>query len=407
MTSHLWKGITFGVELEFMTPTPYHSLWSSSAPIAAARYHIANLFAKRTSFPVACECTHEIDEKCPVCTEMDILGGVGFISRPEVPTDMMLKNACFLFKPEFFDYRNPVNAQRCWPGVEICTPVLGEGELSSGLATVKTALSTIRQIGVDITADESCGMHVHVGVEEGMTLHLAKKIATLVALLENTLLLPLVAPSRWTTEWTTPICEGSQAAVQDEIPARPEDVKAFQKHVPLESTMYPSTWNGEDPKTFYKMLRTIWACKGLKELSSALKRGGICRCGLAIALRDQEGEPVRIPFADDFEGTPSTVEFRYSQMTFDHVLLRNWTEVVARIVALARAEEKEFKTIVEMIIGLNYEADVCGMSAWKLLLKRVLGLEHRIVDWEAQLEKFERGEYISFLDAELLLQPEE
>jgi hypothetical protein len=315
MSSLSWNGLTFGVELEFMTPTPYQSLWSSKSPAAAARYNVAKLLARRTSLPVACECIHDRDEKCAACADIpseNILGDVGVINRPEATSNAGVKNACFLFKPEFLVHKNALNADRHWPGVEMCTPVFGQGELASGLATMKTVLSTIRQMGLDITTDDSCGMHVHVGVEGGMTLYLAKRVATLVVLLENTLILRLVAPSRWTSDWAMPICQGSQAAVQEGLSGNAADVEAFQQHIPPRSTMYPSKWNSDRPKMYFKMLSTIWFSEDLKDLSSALRKGGISRCGLAISLRDRNNSPARTFTPNDFEGTSSTVEFRYS-----------------------------------------------------------------------------------------------
>ncbi|CEI69161.1 hypothetical protein FVEN_g4079 [Fusarium venenatum] len=408
MSSLAWNGLTFGVELEFMAAPPERAHWKLYTPTAAARSNISKLLTQHTTLPIACECSHLTNEACAVCADIPDRYKAGRICyiQPGASAESMAADSCFLFKYEFLECVKGLNAQRCWPGVEMCTPVLGQAELASGLPTVKTLLSALRKTGALITADDSCGMHVHVGVEGGMTVYLAKRITTLVILLENTLILRLVAPCRWTSQYASPICEDSQAAKKEALNIDEADTSAFEKHVPSQSSMRPSNWNNNDPKMYYRMLRGIWSCEDLSSLAMELRKGGISRCGLAIALRNTDGRRNKLFIRDKYEGTPTTVEFRYSQMTFDHVLLRNWVEVVARIVDLARAEDEEFKKIVETIIDLNYEAGVQHTSAWKALLERVFGLEHRIPEWDAQLDKFKQSEYISLLNERLLLRPE-
>ncbi|KAM0563145.1 hypothetical protein ACHAPJ_000859 [Fusarium lateritium] len=405
MASLSWQGITFGVELEFMTPCPTNKrLWKSLAPAAAARLNIAELLAKTTAFPIACECVHDQGSTCAICDQIPqryLYGHTRVLNFPPVvPSGTMLQSCCFLFKPEFLERANELNLQRNWPGVEISTPIFHSGELLSGLPTMNSVLSNIRQMGLDITADDSCGMHVHVGVEGGMTLLLAQKITTIVMLLENTLLLRLVAPTRWNNNYARPVCESSQAATGPWIMG---DTKLFEKHVPPMSAMQPGKWNKHDVEHYYGMFRTVWSAQSLRCLAGEDRPRGAQRCAFTLALRGRDGKPNGTIFRDDLEHSPSTVEFRYSQMTFDHALLRNWTEVVARIVVLAQADADKFKECVELIMQLQYEAEVDGKSAWKLLLKYILKLEHRIPEWEAQLAKFAHGEYISHLDENLLL----
>ncbi|KAF4948210.1 hypothetical protein FSARC_13803 [Fusarium sarcochroum] len=401
-----WQGITFGVELEFMTPCPNNKrLWKSLAPAAAARLNIAELLAKATNFPIACECVHDIGRTCPICDqtpERHMYGETRVLNFPStVPNGTILRDCCFLFKPEFLVRKHKLTIQRNWPGVEFSTPIFHSGELRSGLPTMNSVLSNIRQMGLDITADNSCGMHVHVGIEGGMTLLLAQKITTLVMLLENTLLLRLVSPIRWVSDYAEPVCESSRAATG--IWSMPNDTKLFEKHIPPMSAMQPGKWNKNDVDRYYGMFGTVWSAQSLQSLAGVIRKGGYHRCAFTLALRNRDGKHSEIMFKKNLENSPSTVEFRYSQMTFDHALMRNWTEVVARIVVLAQADAGKFKECVELIMQLHHEAEVDGKTAWKLLLKYVLKLEHRIPEWEAQLAKFKRGEHISHLDENLLL----
>ncbi|CAJ0549695.1 Ff.00g033080.m01.CDS01 [Fusarium sp. VM40] len=409
-----WEGITFGVELELSTPCPSTKrLFSAIAPASAARLNMAELLAKNTSFPVACACTHSMEKRCPVCEtipeeDMVVDGGrdAGILTFPAVAPCRSVLNHCFLFKPEYLDRETVLSLQRQWPGVEICTPVFGAGELASGLVTMKTLLSNIRNMGLDITADQSCGMHVHVGVESGMTLLLAQKISTLVVLLENSLLLRLVAPSRWVSKHCMPVCEDSQGARQGVSNGDLRNDSLFDQHVPPMTTMQPAEWNDNGSERYYRLLRAIWQANTLASLSLAIRKKDRTRCAFTLCLRCEKPWQDPVNGYDMYHGTPSTVEFRYSQMTFDHELLRNWTEIVTRIVVLAQADAATFKKIAASIIQINYAAEVQGKAAWKSLMRDVLGLEHRVGEWEVQLGRFERGEYISLLDENLLLKAE-
>ncbi|KAI1042809.1 hypothetical protein LB505_001151 [Fusarium chuoi] len=324
-----FQNITFGVELELMTPLPdSYRMWRFLSPSAASRFNMADLLAKQTSLPIAAQCSHPSDDKCTICAivpKESQFSGDCVLQFPEtLSSEECVPECCFIFKGEFLEFTHPLSYQRGWDGVEITTPVFHAGELDDGLDTMKTALTNLRQLGLEISADDSCGMHVHVGVETGK-------------------------------------------------------------------------WNNWYPKHIYKMLYGVWGSTILADLSLRLKKARVNRCGFALSLRNP-----KVSGEEDLEGSPTTVEFRYSQMTFDHELLRNWTEIVARIVVIAQGDAEEFKRCVEEIISINGRDD---KDVWKGLMTDVLGLGHRVPQWEEQLKCFERGEYVSHLDDELLLKP--
>ncbi|KAG4288746.1 hypothetical protein FPRO06_03568 [Fusarium proliferatum] len=395
-----FQNITFGVELELMTPLPdSYRMWRFISPSAASRFNMADLLAKRTSLPIAAQCCHPPDDKCTICATVakeNQFSGDCVLQFPEILSyEEDVSERCFIFKGEFLEFAHPLSHQRGWDGVEITTPVFHAGELDNGLDTMKTALTNLRQLGLEISADDSCGMHVHVGVETGMTILLAQKITTLVILLETTLLLRLVAPPRWKSAFSLPICENSSLAMDMDLHKPLEDPTALNQHVPCMSTMKPGKWNNWYPKHIYKMLYGVWGSTILADLTLRLKKARVNRCGFALSLRNH-----KVSGEEDLEGSPTTVEFRYSQMTFDHELLRNWTEILARIVVIAQSDAEEFKRCVEEIISINGRDD---RDVWKRLMTDVLGLGHRVPQWEEQLKYFERGEYVSHLDDELLL----
>jgi hypothetical protein len=398
-----YPSITFGVELELMTPFPEsYRMWRYISPSAASRFNMADLLAKRTSLPIAAQCTHAPDDRCVICTTVpkeNQFSGDCVLQFPDVLSyGEVVSDRCFIFKSEFLEFAHPLSIKRSWDGVELTTPVFHSGELDSGLPTMNTALTNLRQLGLQISADDSCGMHVHVGVETGMTILLAQKITTLVILLENTLLLRLVAPPRWKSGFSMPICENSSLVTDMDLHSPLEDPTALNQHVPHMNTMEPGKWNNWYPKNIYKMLNGVWGSTILADLSLRLKKARVLRCGFAMSLRDHN-----VSVSDrgeNLERSPTTVEFRYSQMTFDHELLRNWTEILSGIVVIAQGDAEKFKRCVEKIIKINGEDD---KDVWKGLMTDVLGLGHRIPQWETQFERFERGEFVSHLDDQLLL----
>ncbi|KAH7248652.1 uncharacterized protein BKA55DRAFT_513721 [Fusarium redolens] len=375
-----YPSITFGVELELMTPFPEsYRMWRYISPSAASRFNMADLLAKRTSLPIAAQCTHAPDDRCVICTTVpkeNQFSGDCVLQFPDVLSyGEVVSDRCFIFKSEFLEFAHPLSIKRSWDGVELTTPVFHSGELDSGLPTMNTALTNLRQLGLQISADDSCGMHVHVGVETGMTILLAQKITTLVILLENTLLLRLVAPPRWKSGFSMPICENSSLATDMDLHSPLEDPTALNQHVPDIGTMKPGKWNNWYPKSIYKMFNGVWGSTILADLSLRLKKARVLRCGFAMSLRDHN-------------------------MTFDHGLLRNWTEILSGIVVIAQGDAEKFKRCVEKIIKINGEDD---KDVWKGLMTDVLGLGHRIPQWETQFERFERGEFVSHLDDQLLL----
>ncbi|KAF5542847.1 hypothetical protein FPHYL_11421 [Fusarium phyllophilum] len=392
-----FQNITFGVELELMTPLPdSHCMWRFISPSAASRFNKADLLSKRTSLPIAVQCCHPPDDRCTICATVpkeNQFSGDCVLQFPEILSyGDIVSERCFMFKSEFLELAHPLSYKRSWDGVEITTPVFHAGELDDGLDTMKTALTNLRRLGLEISADDSCGMHVHVGVETGMTILLTQKITTLVILLETTLLLRLVAPPRWKGAFSMPICENSSLAMDMGLHKPLEAPTLLNQHVPPMSTMKPGKWNNWYPKHIYKMLYGVWGSTTLADLSLRLKKASMNRCGFALSLRNRGRE--------NLEGSPSTVEFRYSQMTFDHELLRNWTEILARIVVIAQGDAEEFRGCVEGIIGINGRDD---KDVWRGLMTDVLGLGHRVPQWEEQLKCFKRGEYVSHLDDERLL----
>lgn len=408
--------LTFGVELEFMSPCPpTRHLWVRRGVTAAARMNVAQQMVELTPLPIACACTHADHETCAICdgTEDEMHGRIRILSPEYIDPrpGTQLESNYFLFKHEFLEGRSFVNSDRNWPGVEIASPIFQVGEFTAGLPTLSTAISALRNMEAEITADESCGLHVHVGLESGMSLLLAKKITTLVMVLEDTLLFDLVGTSRLTNESTDAIHLESLVS-KEHIPPLDfaEDPTGSDKlmgaHIPPLEAIKPETWNEGDPEKFYDMLTKIWSSKSLQRVSMLTKKETNTRGGFDISLRDHTGLS-RSPGCDGtLELGPTTVEFRYAQMSFDIPFIRNWIEVLFRIIQIADQNPDDFKQSLATIFELTAKANEEQKPTWDTIMEGVLGLGDRIPEWKEQRRMYHMWKEISHLDENMLLLPE-
>ncbi|KAF7549189.1 hypothetical protein G7046_g8429 [Stylonectria norvegica] len=408
--------ITLGIEIEFMSPcASSNTEWGKKDPGSAARLHIAELMAKKTNLPIACLCTHEPEDYCPICQrapseKMD--GFIRVLSSGEIirPKGTETAQNYYLFETEYLDGLALINKKRAWHAIEMNTPILKHGELVAGLSSMKEVLSALRNMNTEITADESCGLHVHVGAESGMTLLLAKKVISLVFLLEESLLLALCSPWRLASQHAAPIVSKSRVALGiplDDMPATkgPNNVELMEAYIPSEAMKEKAGWNDKNPKALYDMLEMVWSTTSLQQLNLIISRQAFTRAGLYISLRDEKGEVKTPKFAGNLENSSSTIEFRYAQMSFDIVFVRNWAELVCRIVQLAQLDAEQYQDAFREIGKVLDEAKRRKEPAWEKLLK-TLQLENRIGEWGAQIQRYKMNEHISFLDDQLLLKPE-
>lgn len=418
MPSFNSSNVTFGIEFEFMSPCPESKrLWRQTAPAAAARVHIAELMSKDTDLPVACKCTHEEEATCPNCHEIpkDMMEGDIRILSPRVGTikpSAQLPTDYFFFQFEALTPYGQINSGRRWPGVEMSTPAFKHSELSSGLPSVKCAISALRNMDAQITADDSCGLHVHVGIESGMTCLVVKKVVSLIMLLEGALILPLCAPSRLESEAARPISQvsnlaGARKRFRLSKAPGPEEQEPMDLYVPPLEVMQPGAWHCETVPELRRILEEIWACESLQELAIGIQQGMHGRAGLAISLRDHDGKSRPYWYQENMEDSPSTVEFRYSQMSFDMLYIRNWVRLLCRVVEIAQLKPEEYK---QCLVGVFEQLDPSKTweePVWQRLLKGPLQLDHQVWAWKHQIGLYKSGIEISHLDKQLLLISEE
>ncbi|UPK91543.1 hypothetical protein LCI18_002478 [Fusarium solani-melongenae] len=180
------------------------------------------------------------------------------------------------------------------------------------------------------------------GIKSGAADLLAKKMATLVMVLEESLLLKLVAPSRG---------------------------RRIMEPVSKESNVVRGGW----PKDGDNWMVPIAVRKRPNVVKGEWLQGGAVN-----ADYDSHVHPLLTWFC-----------FEHLQSTFDYRLLRNWVEVIAHIVELALAGPDEYKRCLEDIFRIQHDADQGGV-AWEQLMAHALKLEHRIQGWRDQLARYDQ-----------------
>ncbi|KAJ4255765.1 hypothetical protein NW757_004384 [Fusarium falciforme] len=288
-------------------------------------------------------------------------------------------------------------------------PSFDFADVAAGLPKVKAAIDEL-QPGTSLEK-ESDRVEVRVGVQGGIsggeTILFAKKITTLVMVLEKHLLCKLRSP--YLKDDDNLMSKESKVAVGP-WPQGNVVSSDYDSHIPPMATMKPAVWNNQEPECMYRKFSLIWAAPSLRELSyMCAPHWKVCdfyigpptelplsRIPWGIEESPQDPSPwwefgkefdlfrERSNRQWDSEERHTYFYFTYLQSTFEHKLLRNWVEVIARIAELALASSDEYKRCLETIFTILHESG-SGFTAWAPLMKRVLNLEHRIPDWRDQI----------------------
>ncbi|KPM34113.1 hypothetical protein AK830_g12461 [Neonectria ditissima] len=408
------QDLTFGIELEFMSEAPKPS--PPRGAYKAARLNIAKLLARHTDFPIAIECLHNVPEDCIICSRVrrrrDGCTHLFHAGAADVDPDGHLEGVCFVVKDEpLGEHMSKLNLERNWPGLEIASPIFTAGDLAAGLPDMARVVAALRDMDARVTADEACGLHVHVGVAGGMQLLLAKKMLTLVAIFEQTLFFQLVGPSRVVNACAAPVEKDillarARAADNTLVFDPAESTELLGCHVPPVKTMRPAEWNKHDPTGFYAMLRAVWESRSLQRLCALTRGTSAYRGGCYVSLRTASGQTTGPQHEKgSLEKTPTTIEFRYAQMSFDMEFVTNWTTVLSQVVKIAQLDAADFQKRLASIYELLNQTAERGEHPWQEMMRQVLGLEDQLPAWKRLRERYCLGEEIPLLDKEKLLMP--
>ncbi|KAK5988455.1 hypothetical protein PT974_09938 [Cladobotryum mycophilum] len=397
--------ITFGLELEFMMDAGKEVLDASTNPMPR-RVIAENLVKLAPGLPVSAQCTHRTPGACAICKD--------------APRELRAQNIRVFApnKPIFPPARtlhvpwNPDTGGVTCYSLELSTPIFDSAELKAGVPRLAKVVSALRGMKHRLTANTQCGLHIHVGPGGGgMKLDVAKKVVTLTYLLERPLLSALCHPKRKQAAFYKPLymrSAGMRTARMRREQKRPltAECKELLEHFPYTlQTLKPGGWNMKQPADLLEVLRMLWDAKTLPQLWGGIVDSSEHKGSLAIVFRDQEGNPAKEmkPKAANYEDKPSTFEFRYPQMGFDTIFVRNWAEIVCRIVEIGTLEKGSFKAKVTEIVAT---LEACEGKDTIGPMLQCLGLKNQIPQWSEQLQRYDAGYAIPGLGKDGWVVPE-
>ncbi|KAH6895959.1 hypothetical protein B0T10DRAFT_603533 [Thelonectria olida] len=391
--------LTIGIELHFMYE-PRTQEWESPENCLLSRRKFAEDLAALTDLPIAYTGVLNHD-KCLSCEadglftecETPVISATELLEDVKVRPGTTFAHSVFLIKDEYLDGRSKINTDRNWPGVKLAMPIFDRHELLNDSPVIGRMIKCLHQLSIDtdITADESCGLHVHIGVPGGMTLLFAKKMATLAFLLESPLFGALAAPS-WLLDLNLNTFTDPTGAAQ------------LRLHFPEFDAIKEEHWNSQNPSFFKESLERIWRTSSLQALAQLMTNDGQ-RLGSALSLRDRDGNRVSADTAMDLEGSSSTFEFRYLQMSFSQDVIQMWAEVLFAVSEIALLNETDYKARLSELLSKIDEVTESGKDVWEPLLSDSLFLFYQTDICEAQIEGYARGREITLLNKDLLLRP--
>ncbi|KOS20959.1 hypothetical protein ESCO_004382 [Escovopsis weberi] len=276
-----------------------------------------------------------------------------------------------------------------WFGIRLRSPLYPETELENPASTVKWALGALR-MGVTMHVNSTCRFNVRVQPDDGpMTLLAAKKLTTLVWVVERDLLLRL-CPSSQGVHWrhVKPIDSHSRIAAarwKGHVEStRPED--------PLRAGIMDQYLPPLHDKVVQERLHDVWAAASTRELAKAL----CCNDGspASFAILAPPDEP-----AAGSAGGPAA-EFRYalwhpySTLDASHY----WIQLAVSLFKATAHGSFDFKDYVRAIdrIIKGFVSGVAPSARWKILLDKLHLSEDWATPWERIVDEYKDGRLLGY-----------
>ncbi|EHK18143.1 uncharacterized protein TRIVIDRAFT_45169 [Trichoderma virens Gv29-8] len=415
--------ITFGWELELIVHLQEGEPAGLELQAKKLRELALSLKYQAPDLPVAAQCSHNQLSTCCICEDAPPEFR-SFCLRVFTPAEPMFEpggnseNLYFHVKKESLCVPEDQHGNRLAHGFEITSPILDNEELKSGLPQTEKIVSAIRNSHLSISAHVRCGLHIHVGVKNGMTLNVAKKAATLVMMLEQPLFTTFSSVSRseipaWFSHIGKKCYFATKASRECCSITRENTSRQLLEHLPiLPSQLQPAEWNDSNPNKWYLALNYIWLTDNMWRLSTGLLTDGGAKASLALCTRTKRGKPAYENDVSNRNGTgglngsPSTIEFRYPPTSFDIEFIKCWAEISCKVVEIATRDTSAFsKVAADLLQELQRDEKESALPMWARILN-VLDLGHQIDFWKQQLERFEAGEIIRFLDSDGFVLPD-
>ncbi|KAK5994596.1 hypothetical protein PT974_05075 [Cladobotryum mycophilum] len=253
---------------------------------------------------------------------------------------------------------------------------------------LKWALAALR-MGLTMHVNSTCRFSVHIEPEGGpLTLLAAKKLTTLVWILEKELLLRLCPNSQGVPlRHVKPIDTRSRIALahwkgQVET-SRPQD--------PLRAGIMDQYLPPLHDNITHERLHVVWGAATLQELSKGLCCDDGSPSSFAINIYDD----------DALNGIdPPTVEFRYALWhPYQQLDASNyWIRLAINIFKATAYEGFEFKRYIESIDRTikGFARGVPSSSRWKILLDKLQLSEDWAGPWEKIVDEYKDGRFLGY-----------
>ncbi|CAM1505765.1 Fc.00g114020.m01.CDS01 [Cosmosporella sp. VM-42] len=258
-----------------------------------------------------------------------------------------------------------------WFATEINSPIfLGTAEFDQGLPKLRQILASLRE-NLKIWMNSKCGLHIHVG-DGGKELNLdvAKRVVSLVYLLEKPLLFDLCHSTRRTSSHAAMISTESRIA-KEQWPGltelEGEGAELVKKLRDLQQCLKSRP---QATSKNINAIHRIWAEPTISSLRAALRKhnhagGPSSRCALNIS---------------EF----NTIEFRYPEATFDTDLINRWALLVRHIFAIAMREPSKFADVLERVYEMITRNSPPGWAAQLA----AIGFNVHCDSWRDRMNKY-------------------
>ncbi|PNP54527.1 hypothetical protein THARTR1_05084 [Trichoderma harzianum] len=239
-----------------------------------------------------------------------------------------------------------------WHPTALTSPMLRESEANNLFPGLNTAIYTIWTAhSARVHVNDGCGLHVHVspalvpsltqevaqGLNQGQQFHeqrqdltalQVQRVATLVVILENSLLFHLCSPHR--RQIHNQLIAASGLAYATNSPACPL----------AEANLPPNILKGTG--AVEKAIKLLWTASDLDQVSQLLSRHPKVRDTRPIALR------IKTHKHED-DSVSHMLEFRHAQAAFNQGFVDNWVRLVLTVCKVAFLPTERFKLVVAML----------------------------------------------------------
>ncbi|KAF5012058.1 hypothetical protein FDECE_1879 [Fusarium decemcellulare] len=256
-----------------------------------------------------------------------------------------------------------------WFGTELNSPILTHPqEFSQGLPTLRKCLTAVQDKMV-VALNSGCGLHLHVNDAGSMDLPTAKRITSLVWLLEDALLYPLCHPFRSASPYSARVSVESTIAMGDGEPVVHGEGAS---HIAALVTIVEKLKDRKKvDQALVGAMKRLWAEPNLASLGKALRKfdeGPVhttTRCALVVSKYD-------------------TIEFRYPESMFDVDFISGWADLVRHLYAVAMRSQTEFIQILCRVYELVTRDQVPG---WPAMMEAV-EFKTDLNRWHRRLDQY-------------------